>query len=255
MIAGKMLGRTGLRLSPFGAALNARSGASPMSSLAEPPNFCDVPAEVAPDAWAQLVGLLEGQWSLALSAWTESADQSEASSAVGGEPAEGRGSPLSASAVSPNDDVHRPDFFLMVRVGPEHWDRSMARAVEQTLWRTGQPHVDLLQLEPFDLERIKAGEPFRRLEELRDAGRVRFFGVVVDNLRDARWVLEQTPAHAVTVNAPRQAPCWAELFDAANETDSGLLATPAAADNDPDAARRILTDTPITAFSWPADIA
>lgn len=236
-MAAKMLGRTALRLSPFGVALDMDSAAPPLSSFDAPPNWCDVTAEVSRDAWARLVGLLEGQWSLALSAWAHSADR-----------------PLGAAAVSPEDDIHRPEFFLAVRIGPGHWDRSMAQAIDQLLWRTGQPQVDLLQLAPFDLERIKAGEPFRRLVELRDSRRVRFFGLSVSNLRDARWAVEETPAHAVAVHASYHEPGWTELFDAANQADTGLIAGPAVADNDLETARRLLTDTPVTAFTWPADI-
>ena len=253
-MAGKILGRTGLRLSAFGPSLGTSSDAPRMSSFDQPPNWCDIPVDVAVAEWAQLVGLLEGQWSLALSAWAQTADEGEASSAMGGEPAEGRSAPLAPPAVAPEEEIHRPDFFLCVRVGPAHWNQSMSIMVDQVLWRTGQPHIALLQLAPFDLERIKAGEPFRRLEELRDSRRVRFFGIAVDNLRDARQAVEQTPAHAITVHASYQEPGWPELFDAANQFDTGLIAGPAVANNNPETARRLLMDTPITAFAWPADI-
>ncbi len=253
-MAAKMLGWTALRLSPFGVALDMDSAAPPLSSFDAPPNWCDMTAGVSRDAWARLVGLLEGQWSLALSAWAHSAGEEQSSSAPGGEPGGERGRPLGAAAVSPEDDIHRPEFFLAVRIGPDHWDRSMAQAIDQLLWRTGQPQVDLLQLAPFDLERIKAGEPFRRLVELRDSRRVRFFGLSVSNLRDARWAVEETPAHAVAVHASYHEPGWTELFNAANQADTGLIAGPAVADNHLETARRLLTDTPITAFTWPADI-
>jgi hypothetical protein len=253
-MTGKILGRTGLKLSSFGASLDLHSGAPLMGSFDGPPNWCDIPVDVASAEWAQLVGLLEGQWSQALSSWARAADEGEASSAMGGEPSERRGPPLAAPAVAPEEEIHRPDFFLYVRVSPAHWNQSMSVMIDQALWRTGQPHIDLLALAPFDLERIKAGEPFRRLEELREARRVRFFGVAVDNLNDARWAVEHTPAHAIAIHASYQEPGWPKLFDAANQLDTGLIAGPAVADNNPDTARRLLMDTPITAFSWPADI-
>src|SRR5690606_1394874 len=133
-------------------------------------------------------------------------------------------------------------------------DRSMSEAVDEVLRRTGQPRIDVLQLAPFDLERIKAGEPFRRMQELRNAGRVRFFCLGVDTLKDARCVVDNSLVHAIRIGASHRAEGWAEVFDATNDTDTGIIAAPSVAEGDMDIAQRVLTDTPITAFAWPVDL-
>lgn len=141
--------------------------------------------------------------------------------------------------------------YVLARVGPAHWDRSMSQECDALLACIGRRRIEILQLAVFDLERIKAGEPFRRMLALRDAGKAKSLGVQVASFKEARWVIEQTPAHVISIDARLSDEEWSDLFALAREADAGLIAGPAAAGGDRDAALRMLANTPIAAFSWP----
>jgi hypothetical protein len=143
------------------------------------------------------------------------------------------------------------DFHVQLRIGPDQWDRRMTVAVDAALARLGRRNADWVQLAPFDLERIKAGEPFRRLQDLRDAGRARFFSVWVNSVKDAQWVMENTPAQTITIHAPHEDKGWPELFELAAEADTGIIATPMVADGNRIEARRMVRESGVTAFTWP----
>src|SRR6185295_15296358 len=83
--------------------------------------------------------------------------------------------------------VMRKDATVMVRVGPKSWDRSMLTGCTELLQRIGRPSIDVWQLSMLDLERVKAGEPFRMMIKLRELGQVRFFGMRLNSVKDALW--------------------------------------------------------------------
>ncbi|MBI4581808.1 MAG: hypothetical protein HY718_19080 [Planctomycetes bacterium] len=147
-----------------------------------------------------------------------------------------------------------PLLVVVANVGPAGWDRRMVAACEDLLRQIGGTRVDLWQLDCCDRERIKAGEPFRRVQELRDGGLIRFVGIVVQTPRDARWVLDNTPVHAITLDGPVDDADWSEVWPAACESGIGLLATARAAGHDLARARGLLAATPIAGFAWPFDL-
>lgn len=208
----KLLGRTGMALSPFGPMVIGERPPAATELPGAPANWCSLPVTLPAAACARAVSRLL--------------------------PEEG---------------------YLFARVGPACWDRQMSGAVRQLISFLDRRWVEVLMLAPFDLERIKAGEPFRRLAELREAGLVRYIGVYAQSLRDARWVVENTPAHVVMVDVPGgpggggEDGGWAELFEIAGDAETGLIAGPSVADGDLRRASRWLEETPVTAFAWPVE--
>ncbi len=152
---------------------------------------------------------------------------------------------VEASATAPEP------LIVVARVGAGDWGRGMAGRCEALLAVLGRASIEVWQLAGFDVERIKSGEPFQRMHELRDAGKVRFFGVRVETARDACWAMENTPAHAVTLDGPITDDAWGEVLAVAEEVDAGVLATHRCVGGDRAAAERLLRDTPIAGFAWP----
>lgn len=200
----RLLGRTRLRLSPFGPAIGG-AAVTPLPDDGPPVgDWCDVPADLAPEAWRTL-----------------------------------------------RPHLATPEPIIVGRFVPSCWGERMAPSCEKLLATLGRRRIDVLELEGFDLERIKAGEPFQRAMALRDRGRARFFGVRVKRHRDAMWIIEHSPAHVVTLDAPLAEEAWSEIVAAAVEAETGLIATAAAVGGDVEAARRRLDEGSVTAFSWP----
>lgn len=141
---------------------------------------------------------------------------------------------------------------LLVRVPPVNWDRSMLAACRDLLARTHRACIDIWQLDPFDLERIKAGEPFRRMIALRDEGLIRWFSIRVGTIKDATWCIEHAPVHVITLDVPLESSEADELFALAEEMGIGLLGTARAASGDPARARSLAASTPLVSFAWPA---
>lgn len=157
----------------------------------------------------------------------------------------------SAAAWSTVRDLLAPDAVVIGVIDPTAWDHRMSDACSRLLGVTGRSRLDVWELGAFDLERIKAGEPFRRAIQLRDAGRIRFLGLCVRSIADALWAIDHTPAHVLTVDAPLDDPAWSELGNAAAESGVGLLATAAAVGGDPGLASRLIKDTMLTGVAWP----
>jgi hypothetical protein len=141
--------------------------------------------------------------------------------------------------------------IVQARFGPQFWDRSLIDECKRLLDTLGRDRIELAQLASFDLERIKAGEPFRRLMALRDAALARFFSVRVESPEDGLWVIEHTPAHAITIDAPYDEASWKELLNEAEDSRIGVLATARAVNGDAERAKRLVSETPITGFAWP----
>ena len=139
----------------------------------------------------------------------------------------------------------------VISAEPDTWDRTLATRCRDLLASRSLPQLEVCQLDACDRERIKAGEPFRRLQEVRDLGLVRFFGMRVTSPRDARWAMESTPVHVLTLDAPLDEPEWAEIWSLAADLNTGLLATGRSVAGDPLRAAEVLDGTPICAFAWP----
>ncbi len=148
------------------------------------------------------------------------------------------------------DGVRSP-YVVAVRVAPSAWGREMIALCRDACARWEIETIDLLQLGTFDLERIKAGEPFRRMQQVRDEGLARRFGVVVESLEDARWMMEHTPISSMTVDGPLTDEAWSSLLEDAAEHELGVLATARAFDDRIDAAIRALESWPIAGIAWP----
>lgn len=146
----------------------------------------------------------------------------------------------------------RPDAVIVARVGPTLWDRGMLPACSELLARINRRHVDLLQLSLLDVERVKAGEPFRMMIKLKELGHATYFSMRVSTLDDALWAIEHTPVHAVTLDLEYDARPWTKLFKAAEEAGTGLIGTTRTAGGELAHARELLASTSIAAFSWPA---
>lgn len=142
--------------------------------------------------------------------------------------------------------------FVAVRVDGQDWGREMKERCRTFGERTEIQTIDLLQLGEFDLERIKAGEPFRRMQQVRDADLARRFGAYVTTLKEATWVIEHAPVAVLTVNGPLTDDEWAELTASAGEMEMGLLATARAFAGQREEAQRALQQWPITGIAWPA---
>lgn len=141
--------------------------------------------------------------------------------------------------------------FVIARLAPNDWGKEMEDRCRAFCGRARVEAIDLLQLGEFDLERIKAGEPFRRMQQVRDAGLARRLGLYVATLNEALWAIEHAPVVALTIDGPLTDDEWSELTTAATEMEIGLLATPPAFTYQRQAAEAALSRWPITAVGWP----
>jgi diketogulonate reductase-like aldo/keto reductase len=90
----------------------------------------------------------------------------------------------------------RPRVFLATKVSPEHFRRAdVLRAADQSLKRMGTDYIDLYQLHEPNHE-IAIEETMAAMEELVDAGKVRYIGVSnfsVEQMRAAQRALRKYP--------------------------------------------------------------
>jgi hypothetical protein len=54
-------------------------------------------------------------------------------------------------------------------------------------------------LQRVEITELKAGRPFHRLAQLRDAGRTQLAMLEAPDVADAEWMVESTPAHAISL--------------------------------------------------------
>ncbi len=211
----RALGRTGLQLSPFGLSLDgAGVGAHPAPQSA---NWCDIRSDIDKADWGRLAALLAAP-----------------------------GSTRAGSA-----SVQTGSVIVQARVGPDAWDRHMLMVCEALLAQTRLSTIHLWQLDGFDLERIKGGEPFNMMQRLRDAGRIGFFSVRVESPVDALWLIENAPVHAITLDADLDTREWHELIGIAAEAGVGLIATARCVRGESGQAWRLLHESSIASFAWP----
>ena len=112
---------------------------------------------------------------------------------------------------------------------PQDWSPEYVRfALEQSLARLGTDHVDLYQLHNPRLDAIQSDEVFAVLEDARDAGKIRGYGVALGpaiGWRDEGiWAIEQRPLAAVQIihNMLEQDP-GRELLGLAGERGVGAM--------------------------------
>jgi diketogulonate reductase-like aldo/keto reductase len=99
--------------------------------------------------------------------------------------------------------ARRPHVFLASKVSPEHFRRAdLLKAADGTLGRLGTDYLDLYQLhQPND--RIPIDETVGALEELVDAGKVRFIGVSNFSVAQLRRAQAAARKHAIVSNQIR----------------------------------------------------
>jgi hypothetical protein len=82
-------------------------------------------------------------------------------------------------------------------------------------------------LESTDANEVKAGWPFHRLAQLRDQGVIDLFLAEADDPLTAEWLVEHSPAHAVSVPfGTRDLNAQYRVLPAARELGMALLAAP-----------------------------
>ncbi|WP_101842881.1 aldo/keto reductase [Halobacillus sp. Marseille-P3879] len=97
--------------------------------------------------------------------------------------------------------------------------------LEESLRRLNREYVDLYQIHCPPLSVLKEGSVFDVLENLKQQGKIRYYGVSVETVEEGLYVLEHTDASALQVifNLFRQKPLD-ELFPKAIEKETGILA-------------------------------
>jgi hypothetical protein len=88
----------------------------------------------------------------------------------------------------------------------------------------GRSNCDAVMLQDADTDSLKAGRPYHRLSQLRDAGLTRMIFLDAASAEVAEWMTENTPAQAVAVpyDLADQTARY-RLFDVAKEMETRLL--------------------------------
>lgn len=97
-------------------------------------------------------------------------------------------------------------------------------ACEESLKRLGAGHIDLYQLHNPKLEMIQSGEIFKVLDELKAAGKIRFYGVSIHTPAEALAVIDSGKADTVQLifNLLDQR-CLEEVFPKAKAAQTGII--------------------------------
>ncbi len=102
---------------------------------------------------------------------------------------------------------------------------SVTRYVEGSLKRLERDQLDLLQIHCPPFEILKNGEVFNVLDDLKQEGKIRHYGVSVETVEEGLFCLEQPNVSSLQVifNIFRQKPLR-ELFPVAQKKQVGILA-------------------------------
>lgn len=103
---------------------------------------------------------------------------------------------------------------------------AVERSVDASLKRLNTDYVDVLLLHEPDLETIRRGEAFERLEQLVDRGKIRAFGVSCNTAAEGIEAIERAPRLSVIqvpLNAWRQEPNEV-LLPLARQRNVGVIA-------------------------------
>jgi aryl-alcohol dehydrogenase-like predicted oxidoreductase len=98
------------------------------------------------------------------------------------------------------------------------------RVLLERLEALGRSKCDAVMLQDADADALKAGRPFHRLSQLRDAGLTHMIFLDATTSEVAEWMVENTPALAVAVpyDLADQTARY-RLFDVAKEMETRLL--------------------------------
>lgn len=98
------------------------------------------------------------------------------------------------------------------------------RACEESLRRLRKDSIDLYQLHNPSLEVIRSGDWPETMEELRAAGKIRFYGVSITTVEEARAFLDRDCGHTIQLvyNLLRQE--MTEVFPIAQRKNIGVIA-------------------------------
>ncbi len=113
-------------------------------------------------------------------------------------------------------DIYDPATYSM---------ESVRSFCENSLKRLDREAIDLYQIHCPPMEILKDGSVFEVLEQLKQEGKIRYYGVSVETVEEGIFCLENTKASALQVifNLLRQKPLD-ELFPMAMEKKVGILA-------------------------------
>ncbi|WEG13020.1 aldo/keto reductase [Pullulanibacillus sp. KACC 23026] len=113
-------------------------------------------------------------------------------------------------------DIHDPATYSK---------ESVTRYVEGSLKRLQRDQLDLIQIHCPPFEILKNGDVFNVLDDLKQEGKIRYYGVSVETVEEGLFCLEQPNVSSLQVifNLLRQKPLG-ELFPAALEKKVGILA-------------------------------
>jgi aryl-alcohol dehydrogenase-like predicted oxidoreductase len=135
---------------------------------------------------------------------------------------------LSIDAIAPWRDELQASDHLIVGVDSDDLVARRNSALVERLEALGRSNCDAVMLQEVDTDSLKAGRPFHRLSQLRDAGLTRMIFLDAASAEIAEWMTENTPAHAVAVpyDLSNQTARY-RLFDVAKEMETRLLSRPA----------------------------
>lgn len=113
-------------------------------------------------------------------------------------------------------DIHDPQNYSK---------ESVTRYVEGSLKRLQREQLDLLQIHCPPFEILKNGDVFNVLDDLKQEGKIRYYGVSVETVEEGLFCLEQPNVSSLQVifNLLRQKPLK-ELFPEAQKKNVGILA-------------------------------
>lgn len=109
---------------------------------------------------------------------------------------------------------------------PHNYTRAkITQYCEDSLRRLGREAIDLYQIHCAPLAILKDTDVFPILDDLKQAGKIRYYGVSVENDEEGLFVMNQTNATSLQVifNMLRQKPLK-ELFPTAEQKQVGILA-------------------------------
>lgn len=129
---------------------------------------------------------------------------------------EGKASIQIATKFCRSADIHDPRTYSM---------ESVRAFCENSLRRLDREAIDLYQIHCPPMEILKDGSVFEVLERLKEEGKIRYYGVSVETVKEGIFCLEHTKASSLQVifNLLRQKPLE-KLFPMAMKKNVGILA-------------------------------
>ena len=91
------------------------------------------------------------------------------------------------------------ELSLIIGIDTQQLLSRRSTPLEQRLAALRLSRCEAVMLQHAEITELKAGRPFHRLNQLRDSGRTRLAFVEAADAADAEWIIESSPAHAVSV--------------------------------------------------------